>query len=74
MVLFPKVWNVFKSKEISNQTKDFRYSCMEQTNNRQHNPIILSIWAMGACQQTCFVTKAYTHERKITNKFNIEFL
>ena len=43
---------------------------MERTNNRQHNPIILSIWAMGAGQQTCFVTKTYAHERKIANNFN----
>ena len=74
MVLFPEVWNVFKYVEFANGTNNFRYICMERTNNRQHNPIILSIWAMGACQQTCFVTKTYAHERKITNKFDIKLL
>ena len=70
MVVFPEVWNVFKSIEFTNGKKNFRYICMERTNNRQHNPIILSIWAMGSCRQTYFVTKTYAHERKISEKFD----
>ena len=72
MVLLPKVWNVFKSIEFTNGTKKFRYICMERTNNRQHNPIILSIWEMGACRKTCLVTKTYAHERKITKKIDMK--
>ena len=72
VILFPEVWNVFKSIELTNGKKYFRYIWMERTNNRQHNPIILSIWAMRAGQQTCFVTKTYAHERKIANNFNVK--